>query len=176
MPIEPATPTAAPQNRPITSFRGGYAFLSSFANLPDPISYKGLVGPTIEHVFQAAKTNDPEEQRHVLASVSPMEARRRGRRITLRPGWDSAKLAVMASLVQLKFSQPAFASLLVKTGDAPLYEGNHWCDTFWGVCTCRKHATVDNIDSNANDPATAGGTGENWLGRILTINRSFLQG
>lgn len=176
MAIEPALPTDAPQTPAITSFRGDYAFLSSFARLPDWISYRGLVGPTVEHIFQAAKTLDPTERGHVLNSASPMEARRRGRLITLRPDWDNVKLGVMASLVQLKFSQPRFASLLIQTGDAPLYEGNHWCDTFWGVCTCRKHATTHVLDPNAPTPGAPSGTGLNWLGRILTINRSFLQG
>jgi ribA/ribD-fused uncharacterized protein len=159
MSITPATPTAPPQAEAITSFKATHNFLSNFWFVAQGIAYDQMTGPTVEHVFQAAKTLDPDERRAVLTARMPLDARRMGRTVTLRPDWEHMKLGVMAALIGSKFSDRRLAALLLATDDAKLVEGNHWCDTFWGVCDCRKH---DNV-------------GENWLGRILMIQRSFLR-
>ncbi len=41
-------------NKPITSFRGAYSFLSNFYWAS--VYYEGIMYPTSEHAFQAAKT------------------------------------------------------------------------------------------------------------------------
>lgn len=164
MAITPALPTPAPASPAITSFRGPHAFLSSFALVPGGVQYRGLVGPTVEHVFQAAKTPVLSEQRAVLAASGPQRARTLGRSVTLRENWDTVKLGIMVALVRAKFNEPSMHAALAATGDAALVEGNHWCDAFWGVCTCPRHST---------DGSTAHGTGQNWLGQILTLNRSL---
>ena len=38
----------------IDNFDGEFAFLSNFS--PDPCAFEGIVYPTVEHAFQAAKT------------------------------------------------------------------------------------------------------------------------
>lgn len=153
-------PTPQPQAAPIDHFRDEHRFLSNFWFVPGGISLGALTGATVEHVFQAAKTLDPAEQREVLGAPSPGKAKRLGAKVQLRPDWERVKLGVMARLQAAKYAQPEMARLLASTGDAQLIEGNHWCDTYWGVCTCQAHAAE----------------GQNWLGRILMIQRSVLRG
>lgn len=168
-----SSPTPAPKNSPIPRFRDEHRFLSNFWNVPGlvrlELNGRLLTGPTVEHVFQAAKTLDPVEQQLVLACASAADAKRAGRQVTMRPDWDGMKLAVMAGLQASKYSEPGLAQQLLATGDAPIAEGNHWCDTFWGVCSCKKHAVT-----SPNGDITHG-EGQNWLGRILMIQRSYLR-
>lgn len=153
-----SSPTPEPAAADITSFRDEYRFLSNFAFVKGGIRLGEMVGPTVEHLFQAAKTFDADQRASLLAIPHPGAVKQAGRRVTLRADWERVKLSVMAQLQASKYTQPELAVALLATGDARLVEGNHWCDTYWGVCTCRKHD----------------GEGENWLGRILMIQRSFL--
>lgn len=135
----------------ITSFTGEYAFLSNFYVLSN--------GSTVEHAFQAAKTVDPEEKACILAASTPGNAKRLGRKVTLRPDWDIMKLDIMFSLLEMKFNfDPVLADKLINTGDAELVEGNTWHDTYWGVCTCSK----------------CGNQGNNHLGKLLMQVRDTL--
>jgi predicted NAD-dependent protein-ADP-ribosyltransferase YbiA (DUF1768 family) len=67
----------------ISSFRGDEAFLSNF--FESPIKFEGDVYPTIEHVFQAAKTFDAAEGASVRDAKTPGSAKKIGRRVKLRP-------------------------------------------------------------------------------------------
>lgn len=135
----------------ITSFHGPYRFLSNF--YPAPVMLDGFVYPTVEHAFQAAKTTDPAMRWHFLRAQTPGDAKRLGRQITLRNDWESIKLQIMMDLVWLKFQEPSLAARLVETAGRDLVEGNHWNDTFWGVCN---------------------GVGTNWLGLILMTVRDTI--
>lgn len=153
-------PTPARGAEPITQFRDEHRFLSNFWYAPG-IELAGVAGPTVEHVFQALKTHDPLERAAVLAATTPGRAKRIGRTVTLRPDWEDVKLGIMARLQGQKYTHnPELARQLLATGDAELVEGNHWCDTFYGRCTCTRHADE----------------GQNWLGSILMILRSTLIG
>ena len=77
---------------------------------------------------------------------NPGQAKRIGRRIELRPGWDDVRDEIMLDLIRIKFYLPSLATKLLATGDAELVEGNYWGDTYWGVSR---------------------GRGENRLGQIL---------
>lgn len=153
-----SSPTPARQVPPIIEFRGEFQFLSNFFPVPGGLTWQGLTGPTVEHLFQAAKTLDASARRAVLAAPTAADAKRIGRHVPLRRSWELTKLGVMAGIQAEKYAHPELAHLLLATGDAELIEGNHWCDTFWGVCTCGQHLR----------------SGENWLGRTLMIQRSFL--
>ena len=61
----------------------------------------------------------------------------------------------MRSLLLQKFSALDMRKKLIATCQAPLVEGNHWGDIFWGVCD---------------------GKGENNLGKLLMETRSLIQG
>jgi len=157
-----ATPAA--KAAPITHFRNEHKFMSNFAVVPGGLAYDGMRGLTVEHVFQAAKTFNPDERARVLAAPTALAAKQLGRTVSLRFDWELVKVGVMARLQSAKYSVPELALQLLQTEDAHLEEGNSWHDRFWGTCGCAKHR---------RDGAP---TGENWLGRILVIQRSVMRG
>lgn len=136
----------------IRSFSGAHRFLSNF--YPSPwVELDGLCYPTVEHAYQAAKTLDAERRYRIQQLATPGAAKRAGRVVPLRAGWEDRKVAVMRSLLERKFVEKNLRAALLATGDAVLIEGNDWGDTFWGVCR---------------------GVGENWLGRLLMDVRAVL--
>lgn len=136
----------------ISAFVGKYRFLSNF--YPCRIHLDGVFYPSVEHAYQAAKTADPGERKTIREAATPGEAKKAGRKVTLRPGWcEDMQLKIMKKLLQQKFSVEPLKSLLLDTGDAELVEGNTWRDTFWGVCN---------------------GQGKNQLGHLLTCVRQEL--
>lgn len=138
--------------KPIDSFSGRYRFLSNFWY--QDVQLDGVTYATVEHAYQAAKTLDPSIRQLVRMAGSPGQAKRMGNRIILRPAWDAVKLVVMLDLVRQKFQNSLLLTMeLRNTFDASLIEGNHWGDTFWGVCN---------------------GKGENNLGKILERVRAEL--
>ena len=120
----------------INEFKGEYWFLSNFADIP--AAYRNVWYPTAEHAFQAAKTQDAGERSRIRAASSPGEAKRLGRRVSLRPRWDDMRRQVMYEVLGAKFSDPVIKKLLLATGQEQLVEGNSWHDNFWGSCTCAK--------------------------------------
>jgi N-glycosidase YbiA len=126
----------------INRFFGNYRFLSNF--WPCRIKYEGLVYPSVEHAYQAAKTLDCSEKLKICEAKTPGQAKRMG--CTLRSDWEEIKLNVMLDLLRLKFSIPELKEKLLLTEDALLVEGNEWGDVFWGVWE---------------------GRGENNLGKLL---------
>lgn len=138
----------------IESFSGDYAFLSNF--YPCLVPFEGIEYPTAEHAFQAAKTLDLAKRQEIAALPTPAEAKRAGRKLQLRPGWERVKFRMMNQIVDNKFTwNPDLRQLLIKTKGSELIEGNDWNDTFWGVCD---------------------GAGENRLGRILMGTREWMEG
>jgi hypothetical protein len=136
----------------IDRFTGDYDFLSNFH--PSPIDVDGILYPTVEHAFQAAKTSIPEEKQALAETATPGSAKRLGRKVQLRSDWEQVKVGIMEELVRLKFTtHPDLREQLLATGDAELVEGNNWNDRFWGVCR---------------------GKGQNQLGKILMKVRSEL--
>jgi ribA/ribD-fused uncharacterized protein len=142
---------------PIVGFQGGYRFLSNFWPVE---AFGGSL--TVEHLYQAAKCAVDDEARYVIGAPTPGEAKRRGRRASVRPDWDVVKYVVMRSLVTAKFTGSyQLGQRLVATGDAQLVEGNAWHDNFWGRCTCDRCVRAEII-------------GQNRLGEILMEARAQL--
>ncbi len=116
----------------ITCFDGEYRWLSNFEKAL--VTYDGVPYPTAENAYQAAKTLDLTE-RELFTRVTPGEAKRRGKEVTLRPDWDKVKIAIMFQILVDKFTRNLhLAKKLLETGNFVLIEGNDWGDTFWGVC------------------------------------------
>jgi ribA/ribD-fused uncharacterized protein len=137
----------------IRSFRGENGYLSNMFSCS--VTVGGLTYRCAEAAFQAQKTLNPDE-RAVFANFDGPQAKKYGRKVTLRSDWEQVKVGVMHDVVLAKFQQnPALAAQLIATGDADLVEGNSWGDTFWGV---------DN---------TRGGSNE--LGKILMAVRNTLR-
>lgn len=131
----------------ITRFRGAYAFLSNFYTAP--VELDGILYPSVENAYQAAKTLD---DRTFYLTCSPVEAKRRQDK--LRPGWDEIKLRIMDDLLRQKFATDSLlARKLINTEDADIIHDNYWRDTFWGVYQ---------------------GQGTNYLGRLLMRIRKDL--
>lgn len=135
----------------ITSFQGCYRFLSNF--FPALVRFEERWYTSVEHAYQAAKTLDEETRLVVCNLPTPGSAKRVGRHLKLRDGWEEMKLSVMESLVREKFKLHELRNMLVETHPAYLVEGNTWHDNFWGVCLCNE--TCESSD------------GLNHLGKIL---------
>ena len=128
----------------ISDFRGEYRWLSNFHLVE--VELDGLRFPSTEHAYQAAKTLDIAERRVIQALPTCGQAKRAGQRLRLRDDWEQVKIPIMLDLQRQKYAVLYLREKLLATGDAELVEGNTWGDRFWGVC---------------------GGTGLNWLGRLL---------
>lgn len=117
----------------IDSFSGAYHFLSNFSAAE--VWLDGMSFPTVEHAYQAAKTFDIRARVKIQHADTPNEAKKLGRKVTLREDWEEVKDEVMYKLLRQKFSQhPTLSQQLVATGDQQLMEGNWWGDRYWGVC------------------------------------------
>lgn len=121
----------------IYEFRGQYYFLSNYYSaLEEPIELDGLLFPSVEHAYQAAKTTDEVKRRQIQQAKSPGNAKYLGRSLksSMRKDWDSIKLQVMRALIEQKFTKnKSLCDRLVKTGNKKLIEGNNWNDTFFGM-------------------------------------------
>jgi N-glycosidase YbiA len=136
----------------ITKFSGEYRFLSNF--WPCPIFFEGYIYPTVEHAYQAAKTVSDADRTKIRNAKTAGVAKKLGKSVVLRPGWDGMKIGAMYEMLIQKFAFPYLADELLATGDAELIEGNYWGDTFWGQCPI--------------------GTGHNHLGKLLMKIRGEL--
>ena len=88
--------------------------------------------------------------------MTPIEAKKMGRTLSLRSDWEDVKDEVMMGVLFEKFKDPELAAKLLATGEAELEETNHWGDKYWGV------------DSET-------GEGRNKLGKILMVVRGVLK-
>lgn len=116
----------------ISSFQGNFRFLSNF--YPAEVEFEGMIYPTVEHAYQAAKTLDFNERKRISGAITPGMAKRMGRQLAIRKDWNNIKLEVMEKLVYKKFSSHKHLMLLLlDTKGKILEEGNNWKDRFWGV-------------------------------------------
>lgn len=142
----------------IDSFTGSNRFLSNF--FAHRIEFGDIWYPTNEHAFHAQKTHDQDLRREIARAKIPLDAKRMGRRLTLRDDWNEVSFRVMFLLNQAKFRDGVLRMALMTTGESLLVEGNIWHDNLWGDCRCgRPQCDVD---------------GRNQLGQILMEIRSDL--
>lgn len=121
----------------IFQFNGAWRWLSNFH--PCQIEFEGVTYPSVEHAYQAAKTNDPQIRNFIATIQTASEAKRLGRGLKLRDDWDEVKYTIMHRLLEKKFyDQTLRAALLATKGE--LVEGNYWHDNIWGRCSCEKCA------------------------------------
>jgi ribA/ribD-fused uncharacterized protein len=151
--------------------RAEFEFLSHF--YPARIVLDGEDWPSVEHYYQAQKSDSHRYRAAIRAAVSPGIAKRLAappdapRRLSQqswfrkngklpRADWAEVKLAVMRRADEAKFLQnPDLAQRLLATGDAELVEDSR-NEAFWGT---------------GRDDA-----GLNWAGRILMEIREKLRG
>lgn len=139
----------------IDFFRDDYAFLSNFHEAPFILI--GVTWPTVEHFFQAHKTLSAKDRAIIYNQPTPGRAKKQGRKVELRPDWESVKFDIMSVAVDAKFLQNiALAVKLIATEDVHIEEGNTWHDNIWGNCHCTECTDID---------------GHNLLGEILMNTR-----
>jgi ribA/ribD-fused uncharacterized protein len=137
----------------IDRFEGSFRWLSNFYTCDVP--YEGIVYPSAEHAYVAAKTTDTHMRVKIAAIETPALVKKFGRTIALRDDWEAIKLQEMRIIVHSKFTHNAWlADKLRNTAPHELVEGNWWGDRFWG-----------------RDLA---GYGSNHLGQILMEVRDIL--
>lgn len=136
-----------------------WRFLSNFWY--SDVEYDGVIYPTNEHAFQAAKFEDLEYREVILKAKSPRAAKVLGqtRAYPLREGWnDGLATQVMSELVAKKFAtNKELKRKLLDTGSAVLVEANVWGDDTWGNSTSTE------------------AFGKNYLGVILMAVRDALR-
>jgi len=140
----------------IKGFFGDYDFLSNFT--PCTIPYDGLVYPSTEHAYQAAKVT--HVHRIKFTTCTAAESKQLWKQCdlldTTPADWDARKLEVMTEILFQKFLRNhELRAQLLATGDKYLEELNHWGDVVWGVDLKKG--------------------GENWLGLLLMKIRAFWQ-
>lgn len=120
--------------------------------------YGGDSYSTPEHFFQAMKALDPKERSFIASRGTPGEAKRAGRKATLRPDWERIKAGVMEHVQRHRFNnEPGMLKMLLST-EGDIAEITTWHDRTWGKCICPK----------------CKGRGRNMLGEIIMkIRREF---
>lgn len=145
------TPGAHHDENNILGFFGNYRWLSNFE--PCFVEYEGLVYPSSEAAYQAAKCVNPAE-RLWFVDISASAAKQLGKKVMIRKDWEKVKLKVMEDVLISKFTKNSYLrDKLMATAHKHLEETNWWNDRFWGVYR---------------------GEGENHLGKLLMKVRTFL--
>jgi len=139
-----------------------FGFFSHFH--PAPIVLDGETWATVEHFYQAQRSDDPAYRQAIREATTPGRAKRCAARPDLpakaskhswfrlhhafpRADWHEVKLDIMRRADRAKYTQhPELAVLLLATGDAELIEDSP-SEPFWGI--------------------GPDGLGQNWAGRVL---------
>ncbi len=141
------------EHEDIYGFKNEYRWLSNFYKLQEPIDLYGCVFYYTENLYQAFKCNKADDF-ILMASLTPGEAKRFGKRVELNPDFEANKLSIMKQILDIKFRQEYFKRRLLATGNCLIFEENSWKDFFWG---CHN------------------GIGENHLGKIIMEIREELK-
>jgi ribA/ribD-fused uncharacterized protein len=112
----------------ITKLTGKLEVLKN--SYPSSIYIDGIWYHTVEHAYQAAKTQDQLIKNDIACAETVAEARAIGKKLGFPNNYD--KYEVMLALLRKKFyTYDNYADVLVSTGDeAILIESNN---TYWGV-------------------------------------------
>lgn len=141
---------ATTTHKPANNFRGALGFLSNMR--ATKLTHEGIIYPSVEHAYQAAKSSDVEERQEIARMRTPVQAKIYGNSMAPGPLWHDDKMDVMLLLLRKKFFYDgALGDKLLGTGSMHLEECNEYGDRFWG---------------------THKGQGENHLGQLLMRVRS----
>lgn len=137
-----------------------YGCFSNF--YPCKVEFDGIVYQNSEAAWQAQKTLATHKHME-FAQMTASNAKRAGRRVTLREDWEEVKYNLMVEVLRAKFTQiEELGKVLKSTGDATIVENTTgWHDNLWGSCSC---------------PRCDGIIGQNLLGKALMQVRGELNG
>jgi len=91
---------------------------------------------TPEHFYQAMKTNNKLQQKAIANAKTPGEAKRLGRKCTIRPDWEKEKIMVMEYALRWKFRKGTELNKRLLETKGEIIEWNTWHDNEWGNCQC----------------------------------------
>ncbi len=135
------------------STRADYGAFSNFSR--HGFNLDGTYWRTVEHYFQAMKTDDPEWRNWIAIAPDPKEAKKRAWARKPRTNWDVLRDDVMRRAVLAKFEHHTdLQELLLSTGKEEIVEAAPH-DYYWG--------------------AGKDGSGQNKLGLILIEVREILR-
>lgn len=141
----------------IRMFTGKYAVFHNEFMVDYYCEEEDTVYPTIQHAFEACKTDAPCKKRYI-SELPVEEAKKATKKWRRWPDWPMEKLFCMQELVIDKFSigpkAEEYTEILLSTGDEEIIFEGPDADPYWGV--------VD-------------GVGENHLGNILMDLREEIQ-
>jgi hypothetical protein len=110
-----------------------YDCLSNFS--ANAVEIDGIVYPTAEHAYHAAKCSDAEGKAAILAARSPKLVKVVSNETfaaARRKDWNDAKVGIMESVLRAKLAQhDEIRQALLKSGDAEIAEDSPE-DYFWG--------------------------------------------
>ena len=140
---------------PIYFYNQWYDVLNNFsANI---VEVEGILYPTSEHAYQAAKCTDPKGKEEIRQAKSPLLAKEVSNKKYMSakdPDWNNKKLLVMETILRAKFEQhQEVRDALIRSGNEEIAEDSP-IDSFWG---------------KGSD-----GRGENQLGKLWMKIRSEL--
>lgn len=163
--VSPKDTTKTAAIKTIERFRDEHHFLSNFWMAP--VMHDGILYPSAEHAYQAAKFKDRKYRETIAALEKPVEAKIAGqsRKYEIYDCWFMGRdFLAMHRIVEDKFTRNSdLGRELMATKNALLIEGNHWHDNHWGHCVCEACHDKRN-----------GLPGENKLGLTLMVVRSTL--
>ena len=106
-----------------------------FSNFsPHSVKRDGVVYPTAEHAYHAAKFDDEKIKDEIRQAGSPLEAYDLGKKYKAqrKPNWDEIKVNELYNIVKEKTTQhQEVKSALLATGTEEIVEENP-NDDFWG--------------------------------------------
>lgn len=121
----------------INNFDKEYRWLSNF--YPCFVFFEGELYPTVEHAYQASKTNNQEIRKQILNLSTPGKAKRFTKNICIINNHDKIKLRIMKDLLTQKFLTSDYLfEKLKETKNYKIIEENNWHDNYWGNCLCEK--------------------------------------
>lgn len=118
---------------PIYFYIQQHEALSNFS--AHAIEIDGIVYPTSEHAYQAAKCMSPEGKKKIIAARSPLSAKKISNdtyKAAKDPEWETKKVAIMESILRVKLAQhQEVYDVVTQSGIQELIEDSK-VDYFWG--------------------------------------------
>lgn len=111
-------------------FRNQYYFLSNMC--PCDIQWEGRIFKCSETIYQMEKCKNDADKKKFYA-LDGFQAKRFGRRFTIRDDWLKIRDNRMFEILLQKFSDKELMNKLIAV-EGDIVEDNYWNDTYWGKC------------------------------------------
>lgn len=116
----------------ITEFSDEYRFLSNFYPVEiecdlslNMTSTHRVLFPTLEHAYQASKSESAAHHWVISMLETPGKAKRYGRKLPISESWKERRVDIMEYLLRIKFAKGGeLAQKLTDTWPKELIEGN----------------------------------------------------